>query len=272
LEAAEKSLSAAVSICSSDASAKEWTAALNDHAVLLLRLGRDSEAADKLEEARSIASAGGWDDVACCVNRNKGLLAFTQERPQEGLGLLNTAFQEGRAADDAVGNGQILNNVAVLRLLEDDTAEAMQLFNRAILLEQRGGDLRGLAFTYNNLGLVFSGHTRGDHFAAIPFMEMALPLLTGPIDVLGRLYVLNNSILVHEHAHLEPARKLRVQFGDTLKSFHSSFPHRALDAERIVYEKEDSESFSEPTPNDEWDISPAPVLLRPCSRCGPQEI
>ena len=272
MEAAEKSLAAAVSTCSSDASAKEWAAALNDQAVLLLRLGRDTEAADKLEESRSIAIAGGWDDVARCVNRNKGVLAFTQDRRDEGLDLLNTAFREGRAADDAVGNGQILNNVAVLRLLEDDTAEAMQLFNRAILLEQRGGDLRGLAFTYNNLGLVFSGRTRGDHFAAIPFMEMALPLLTGPVDVLGRLYVLNNNILVHEHAHLETARKLRIQFEETLKSFHSSFPRRALDAERIVYANEESESFSGPTANDEWDISPAPVLLRPCSRCGPQEV
>jgi tetratricopeptide (TPR) repeat protein len=268
LEAAQESLAAAASDSASEVPAAARTAVLNDHGVLLLRLGRVGEADDLFRQAVELAEREPRQDLANAVRRNRGLAAWAGGTPEEGLELWNTAFRLGRAADEAGGNGKILNNVAILRLLQGEATEAMQLFNRAILLAQRGGDIRALAFTYNNLGLVFSGHTRGDHFAAIPFMEMALALLTGPIDVLGRLYVLNNNIIVYEKAHLEPARKFRAQFSETLKSFHSSFPRRSLDVERVPY----ASHVPEPDADDAWEIASTPVLLRSCSRCGPQEI
>jgi tetratricopeptide (TPR) repeat protein len=273
LDAAEGSLAAAVAACSNGIPAASQAAALNDHGVLLLRLQRVPEANNQFGKAAAIAEGEGHQDVANSVRRNQGLAAWADQHPEETLDLWNTSFRDGRSADDAAGNGQILNNVAVLRLLEGATEEAMQLFNRAILLAQRASDIRSLAFTYNNLGLVFSGYPRGDHFAAIPFVEMALALLTGPIDVLARLYVLNNNIIVYEQAHLEPARKFRAQFAETLKSFHSSFPRRALDVERVVYAHEvhSSHPFADGSGEDEWNIASSPVLLRSCSRCGPQE-
>jgi tetratricopeptide (TPR) repeat protein len=272
LEVAEESLSAATSASESEVPAAARAAALNDQGVLLLRLGQTREADDLLGQATELAQREQRQDLANAVQRNRGIAAWASGKPEEGLELWNTAFRLGREADEAAGNGQILNNVAILRLLQSEATEAMQLFNRAILLAQRGGDIRTLAFTYNNLGLVFSGHTRGDHFAAVPFMEMALALLTGPVDVLGRLYVLNNNIIVYEQAHLEPARKFRAQFSETLKSFHSSFPQRGLDVERIAYSSHAQDPVGDGAPaDDEWEIASTPVLLGSCSRCGPQE-
>jgi tetratricopeptide (TPR) repeat protein len=273
LEVAERSLAAAVAAAGQGAPVSAHAAALNDQGVLLLRLGRVDEAGDLFQQASKIAKAEERQDLANAVRRNQGLAAWAARQPEEGLEYLNTAFRMGRSADEAAGNGQILNNVAVLRLLQGEVKEAMQLLNRAILLAQRSGDIRTLAFTYNNLGMVYSGHTRGDHFAAIPFVEMALALLTGPIDVLGRLYVLNNNIIVYEQAHLEPARKFRTQFSDTLKSFHSSFPRRELDVESVIYEDEKHhvDPAARQSIDDEWHIASSPVLLLSCSRCGPQE-
>lgn len=270
LEAAEAALAAAVASSADEDSPLAHAAALNDQAVLLLRLNRLSEAADLMRKVIEIAEAEQRQDLANAARRNQGLAAWAAQQPEEGLERWDAAFRIGRSADEAAGNGQILNNVAVLRLLQGEVNEAMQLFNRAILLAQRAGDIRTLAFTYNNLGLVYSGHTRGDHSAAIPFLEMALALLTGPVDVLGRLYVLNNNIIVYELAHLEPARKFRTQFAETLKTFHSSYPQRELDAERVVYAQQEPGGGGKPD-EDEWEIASVRVLLRSCSRCGPQE-
>jgi tetratricopeptide (TPR) repeat protein len=245
-------------------------AALNDHGVVLARLGRLEEAEENFERASERVGGREKPALALAVKRNQGLMAWIGEDPTAGLDLWADAFRAGRTADDAGGNAQTLNNVGVLRLLEGEGDEALQLFNRAILLAQRGGDLRSLVFAYNNLGLTFSGPPRGDHIAAIPFAEMALALLTGPLDILVRLYVLNNNIIVYEQAHLEPARKFRAQFAESLKAFTSTYPHRRADLERAKFASSSGLRDPDLSRDDEWEISAAPVLLRAGARCGVQ--
>lgn len=271
LEMAEPAIARAVDASSTGEMPVAHAAATNDHGIVLARLGRAAESRPAFERAAELVEGAGLDTLTHSVMCNRGLLAWAEGQTNTGLELWSTAFGTARDADDATTNAQILNNVAVLRLLEGEGDEAMQLLNRAILLAQRGGDIRSLAFTYNNLGLIYSGYTRGDHFAAIPFVEMALALLTGPVDVLARLYVLNNNILVYEQAYMEPARKFRAQFAETLKFFNSNYPRRSADIERIVYASPAAEVVEESSAEDQWEIFPHPVLLRPCSRCGAQE-
>jgi tetratricopeptide (TPR) repeat protein len=269
LEMAESAMGRAVE--ASDGAPKAHMAATNDHGVSLVRLGRADEARPAFDRATDIATSVDAESLAHSVMSNRGLLAWHEGQEREGLDLWSSAFGTARDADDATTNARILTNVAALRLLEEESEEAMQLLNRAILLAQRGGDIRSLAFTYNNLGLIYAGYTRGEHFAAIPFVEMALALLTGPVDVLARLYVLNNIILVHEQAYMEPARKFRAQFDGTLKFFSSSYPRRSADIERTVYASPSADTPDGGPGEDRWEIFPHPVLLRPGSRCGVQE-
>lgn len=246
-------------------------AALNDHGVVLARIGRLEEAEENFNRASQRIGNREKSALVLAVKRNQGLMAWISKDPTLGLDLWADAFRSSRTADDAGANAQTLNNVGVLRLLEGEGDEALQLFNRAILLAQRGGDLRSLVFAYNNLGLTFSGPPRGDHIAAIPFVEMALALLTGPLDILVRLYVLNNNIIVYEQAHLEPARRFRAQFAESLRSFTCAYPQRRADVERAIFARGASNVTEVDLPlDDEWEISADPVLLRAGARCGVQ--
>lgn len=264
LEAAEQALASAVATADGKSRSPEHAAVANDRAVVLARMGRHEEANESLARAECL----GENEIAGHVQRNQGLLALVEGDLARSLDLWNAAFRTARNIDDPGANAQILNNVAVLRILEGEGDEAYQLLNRALLLAQRAGDIRGLAFTYNNLGLGFSGPPQGNHSAAIPFMEMALALLIGPVDILARLYVLNNNIIVYEQAHLEPARKFRSQFAATLKTFASSYPRRSSDIERSVFARPSEGLAATPEHDDEWEISAHPVLLRSCSRYG----
>jgi tetratricopeptide (TPR) repeat protein len=272
LEQAERALREAVVASANDSALSlQHVAVMNDHGVALARLGRHEEAEESFRQASKGSGGREKPPLALSAQRNQGLMAWVDGNPNGGLDLWADAFRAARTVDDAGANAQILNNVAVLGLLEGNGEEALLLFNRAILLAQRGGDIRSLAFAYNNLGLVFSGSPRGDHVAAIPFVEMALALLTGPLDILARLYALNNNIIVYEQAHFEPARKFRAQFSETLKSFTSSYPHRRADVERAIFARNSSGSKEgEASGDDEWEISADPVLLRACARCGVQ--
>jgi tetratricopeptide (TPR) repeat protein len=270
LEQAERAMSgAAAASVDSSALLSSHTAVTNDRGVILARLGRHHKAAEMFRRASEHARGLERQTLGFSVERNLGSMAWVDESPTAALDAWADVFRAARVMDEAGTNSQILNSVAILRLLEGEGDEALQLFNRAILLAQRGGDVRSLAFAYNNLGLIFSGPPRGDHIAAIPFVEMALALLMGPVDILARLYVLNNNILIYEQAHLEPARKFRAQFAESLKSFTSAYPHRSADIERLAF------SRHPPVPNDlsgddEWEISVDPVLLRAFARCGVQ--
>jgi tetratricopeptide (TPR) repeat protein len=242
-------------------------AALNDHGVLLSRLGREEKAATRYGEVRDLAGDGDRPELIS-AQLNLGLLELAEGERTGALDLWDRAFRLARETDDAARSAQVLNAVGVLHLLEGECDEAMQLFNRGVLLAQRGGDLRGLAFTYNNISLFFSGPSMGHHIAAIPFAEMALALLSGPVDLLARLYVLNNNILIYENAHLEPARRFRAQLADALKSFSWRYPQRADDLERAPYVRATSAEPGEKDGDDEWQIASDPALLRALSRCG----
>jgi tetratricopeptide (TPR) repeat protein len=271
LDQAERSLRRAVDLCDqSSEMSRSHAAALNDHGVILARLGRREEAEEKFSLAIEISQRDEYETVTLTVQRNRGLISWAAGDSNAALDIWNMAFRLARESDDAKANAQILNNVAVLVLLEEKGDEALQLLNRAVLLGQRAGDVRGLACMYNNLGLIFSGFPRGDHIAAIPFLEMALALLSGSVDILARLYVLNNNIIVYEQAHLEPARKFRVQFAETLKSFPFAYPSRLADVEQTIFAKNRPGSAEEETAEREWDISAYPALLCSCSRCGVQ--
>jgi tetratricopeptide (TPR) repeat protein len=268
-DAAEAALARAVEVSATDrALIGERARAANDMAVVLARLGRHMEAGAKLETAAGLASDANLPEVFQAAMRNKGMLAWIAGEKARCLELWDECFRAARAVDDPAGNAKTLNNIAVLSLLDDESGEASQLFNRAVLLAQRAGDLRTLAFAYNNLGLILSGHTRGDHFKAIPFVEMALELLAGPVDIVARLYVLNNNIHVYENAHVEAAREFRARFDETLKAFTSSYPRRGADAERVPYALYTPEAELEPPARDDWQIAAAPVLLRTLSRCS----
>lgn len=248
--------------------ANEHLAALNDYAIVLARLGQSEDAIANLMRASKI-NGQPRSSLTQSVLRNRGLMDSLNGDRVKAFELWDKAFRTAREVDDPAASGEILNNVAVVQLLAGENDHALQLFNRATLLAQRGGDIRGLAFAYNNLGLIFSGPPRGDHFAAIPFVEMALAL-TESIDTLASLYILNNNIIIYEQAHLEPARKLRGTFAEILKSFSSVYPNRAHDIERAVYSKDRPESAEDRGRDAEWAISGHLALLRSFSRCGVQ--
>lgn len=272
LDAAAQSLSRAADICASDPEmSRQRSAACNDYGVSLARLGRNEEAEQNFAAAIEAGQVGSEGKVESAVQRNRALLAWTAGEPAAALDLWNVAFQNARERDDAMANAQILNNVGVLKLIDEDSDEALRLLNRAVLLAQRGGDLRALACMYNNLGLVFSGPPRGDHSGAIPFVEMSLALLSGTIDVLARLYVLNNNIIIYEQAHLEPARKFRKQFADTLKAFPFAYPSRSADVERAAFVRPGVGTTNGDGEDREWTISAHPALLLCCARCGVDE-
>jgi tetratricopeptide (TPR) repeat protein len=272
LDQAEESLRSAVEVCRGESALLRSMAAVsNDHGVVLARLGRRVEAEDSLASASEILQFEDLDPITLAAKRNRGLISWAGGKSSAALDLWNEVFRNARDRDDAEANAQILNNVSVLRLLDGEAEEALQLLSRAVLLAQRAGDLRGLACMYNNLGLIFSGPPRGDHVAAIPFVEMALALLSGAIDVLARLYVLNNNIIIYEQAHLEPARRFRRQFSDTLKAFPFSYPSRLADVERTIFSSDHSPVTVEDSADREWEISAHPALLCCCARSGVQE-
>lgn len=269
LDAAAQSLHHAVDACADNPSlARHLAVASNDYGVTLARLGRNEEAEQSFAVALEADPVGAEGKVESAVQRNRALIAWTAGEPGTALDLWNAAFRSSREKDDAASNAQILNNVAVLKLIDEESDEALRLLNRAVLLAQRGGDLRALACMYNNLGLVFSGPPRGDHSGAIPFVEMSLALLSGAIDVLARLYVLNNNIIVYEQAHLEPARKFRKQFADTLKTFPFAYPSRSADVERAALVRPGLSTTNGDGEDREWTISAHPALLSCCARCG----
>jgi len=247
-------------------------ASANDLGVVMSRLGRHEEALERLRQAFDLARRANLEDVAFACQRNQGLVHWADNDRSSALDLWDTVFDAARRVDDAVGNAQILNNVGVMRLLEKDREAAFQLFTRALLLAQRGGDLRNLAFIYNNIGVSYAGPPHGDHVAAVPFVEMALALLTSATDVLGRLYALNNCIIEHEQVqlggHVEPDRKFRNLLAETLKSFTTPYPSRFADIEQV---RTPNHPADDVTVDREWALSTYPVLLRSCSRCGVQE-
>lgn len=270
LDAAERSLrEAAVTSAGDSTLAGAHAAATNDHGVVLARLGRHDEAAENFLKAYELAKPAEVTAVTLAAKQNQGLMAWVIDDDRaKAQDLWDDTFRAGRERDDPAANAHVLNNVAVMRLIEGGRDEALQLLSRAELLAQRAGDIRSLAFANNNIGLIYSGPPQGDHFAAIPFAEMALALLTGPTDILARLYVLNNNIIIYEQAHLEPARLLRTQLAETLKAFTAPYPSRSLDIEQIAF----SNSVDESVITDrEWTISARPVLLRSCARCGVHE-
>jgi tetratricopeptide (TPR) repeat protein len=272
LEQAERTLSQATNASDGASSpSNEHLAVVNDHGVVLARLGRHGEAAAKFGQAASDLKTTVHSPITLAAQQNQALLTWVNGNQGEALDLWEAAFQIARETDNASANAQILNSIAVTRMLEGDSDEALQLLNRALLLALRGGNVRSLAFTYNNIGLVFSGPPRGDHVAGVPFVEVALKLLDGPIDVLALLYVLNNNIIVYEQAHLEPARHFRTQMAEALKSFTSVYPRRSTDIERAIKQDGVSNGSDEEASNDEWEISAQPALLRTCARCGVQE-
>lgn len=268
LASAEATLCKAIEASEGDpALALARAAAMNDHGVLLARLGRHEDAVDEFSAALEIVDASRHEEVVLSLQRNSGLMEWINGNAPAALKLWSAGFSKARERDDAGANAQILNNVATMRLLEGEGSEAVLLLNRGVLLAQRGGDVRSLAFLYNNLGLVYSGAPRGDHFAAVPFVEMALALLEGSIDMLARLYVLNNNILVYEQAHLEPARKFRAQLASALKAFTTSYPSRAADSEYVAFSSSAVDTSGDGL-EDEWEISAYPGLLRTFARCG----
>lgn len=271
-ESAEQAMRKAIDASGADPALSHSHAAVtNDHGVVLARLGRYSDADESFAKALQRDGKPESNRVALSAQLNSGLMTWLLGDSGKALRCWDAVFSTARERDDAAVNAEILNNVAVMRLLEGDSDEAVKLLNRAVLLAQRGGDIRGLAFMYNNIGLAYSGPPHGDHFAAVPFVEMALALLEGSVDVVARLYVLNNNILVYEEAHLEPARKFRAQLANTLKTFTTAFPSRSADVEHAAFARQQADSPRGASPEQEWEISAIPSLLRACSRCGVPE-
>lgn len=267
LKSAEAALGQAVSLSSGNS--EYGGAAMNDHGVVLARLGRKGDAEARFASGLERLGGEGRDAAILSLRRNLALMAWIDGDADGALQQWDGVFSDAREREDTVANAQILNNVAVMKMVEGETDDAVLLLNRAILLAQRGGDIRGLAFMYNNLGLIYSGSPLGDHFAAIPFVEMALALLEGSIDVLARLYVLNNNIVIYEQAHLEPARRFRAQWASVLKEFTTAYPSRAADSEYLDFSRNSLGALGDGL-DDEWEISAYPGLLRVHARCGVQ--
>lgn len=241
----------------------------NDHGVTLARLGQLVEAESQFARAVELASPDELGGLWSAAEANQGLMAWVGGDEERALACWNGAFRTARESDEAAVNAQVLIHVAIRRLQAEEGEAALQLLNRAVLLAQRAGDVRTLAFAYNNIGILFSSYPRGDHSAAIPFVEMALALLVGTVDVVARLNVLNNNVLTYEQVHFEPARKFRTQFTETLKSISFAYPSRWADIEPMVFARGQVE-LSEAAGH-EWEIYEHPVLLRSCARCGVRE-
>lgn len=230
--------------------------ASNAAAVVAARGGDGVRAATLLADLLADRKVETADAGSLCLFQNRGVLYADSGELESALKLWDEVFIRARAIDAALVNGSILNNVGVVLAERGERDQASQLFQRAMLLSQRGGDFGCLVRTYSNQGMLHS--ISGDHFAAVPFIEMALAL-SDAVDVVSQANLLNNAIWVYEHAHVEPALLFRRMYADVLKSLTSALPPRQDDAEFFAVK-----SVFSGGDGDEWGIFDAPILLRNC--------
>ena len=145
-----------------------------------------------------------------------------------------------------------MNNAAVLLARQGQASEAERLLQRAIVLRQRGGDLRGLGHTYNNLGLL--SQKRGNLVGAIPFLEMAAVLLAEAGDLPALVIALSNNVVVFEQHYLEPARALRETFESAIAAVTIYLPRPVPDSNVVRLRTYSSVVPSEEPAEPEWGV------------------
>jgi hypothetical protein len=94
---------------------------------------------------------------------------------------------------------------------------------------------------------------------------MASALLGSSVDRTAQLHILNNNVLAHETAYLEPARVFRRDFDNVLMGFRTAYPARGLDYEVVVLETPPQRGSAARELAEDWTIVSRPLLLRASS-------
>ena len=187
---------------------------LNNLGVVLGRLGRTENGGECHRAALGIRV--NLDDARVANSYNNLGVLLSRHDPKEAM----TNFERGADFAEASGDGRVLgkivNNSTVLKLSLMRSRDLDQLrdqFDSCLPLRRGNEDLRGIAKTKNNLGIV---HTAlGDYELAEEHFDDAATLAGTVEDHVALLHVLENWLLlaeVHEHPVREPSKiKRRIE-------------------------------------------------------------
>ena len=125
--------------------------AVKEEGLQLFRAGRHEEAAAKFAEAQQLfADEGNEKEFAECAN-NRGVCWRQAARFEEAAAAFEEARPLFQSLDDAVGEGQVVGNLAALVESQGDKQHAAELYQEAIDLFTRAGAKDYVKDTYTAL-------------------------------------------------------------------------------------------------------------------------
>lgn len=127
---------------------------LRERASLHLDLFEWQPATARASEAMHIFEAAGeFDEVCACLNL-LGLAAFHRDELEPARGFFRQARDGCQRTGNLMCSGIVLHNMGLVESRDGNKDEAVRLLGLALAQRRANGDLRGLAETSNNLGVL----------------------------------------------------------------------------------------------------------------------
>jgi CHAT domain-containing protein/Tfp pilus assembly protein PilF len=148
------------------------------------------EAVRRLLEAASLYHAAGNQAREAGSLSNVGYTYLVLGEQQNALDYYNRALLLCRALRDSRTEAITLNNIGAVYDTQGDKQAALDYFNQALLLYRQVKDNKNEAATLNNIGLLYKG--LGENQKALDYFDQALALTREAKDVRGEAATLNS--------------------------------------------------------------------------------
>ncbi len=148
------------------------------------------EAIRRLLEAASLYHAAGDKAREAGSFSNVGYTYLVLGDQQNALDYYNRALLLCRELRDSRTEAITLNNIGAVYDTQGDKQAALDYFNRALLLYREVKDNKNEAASLNNIGLLYKG--LGENQKALDYLDQALPLNRAAKDARGEAATLNS--------------------------------------------------------------------------------
>jgi len=194
-ESAVDYFSRALELLPSDNSPEDRAPLLRKVCYCLERLGRIDEIDEYIEEAEEIAQGLSDTVERARIQIEKGKLAIARGRLEAALHCAESARELLADSTEYEEKGFAENLLGHVFLRTGKAEDGKQCFLRSLDFFKKAGDIRDLALSYNNLGLVFKNSC--DWPRAIEYLQVALNLQSVEGEYHGRAQQLQNLGVVH---------------------------------------------------------------------------
>jgi len=185
----------AIELLPADSVSEERASVLRKICYCLGKMGKNDEAEQYLEQAEEIAKEACSPVERARILVEKGKLAVVRGRLDAALTSAESARELLADSSENREKGFVENLLGNVWLRMGKVENAKRCFIKSLDCFKKAGDIRSLALSYNNLGLVFKNSC--DWPRALEYLQVALNLQAVEGEYHGRAQQLQNLGIIH---------------------------------------------------------------------------